>query len=177
MSVNHPKKFLEPDQNAGVSSIVCEPDGQNAGITKIVCEPHGQNAGFFATCTVKMLEILIFCCNKWLSFWPVAHRNRLIWLVAILSWVFFRGTRGSSTWPGLESVAAVTGKTEICKTKRKILKIILDRILYCNFRWNDYNIRFAQNKVAVCNIKSRMVSQFMAIIHQAIGFEIVCCNP
>ena len=91
MSVNHPKKFLEPDQNAGISRIVrepdgqnagitricCEPDGQNAGITKIVCEPHGQNAGFFATCTVKMQEILVFC-NKWLSFRPVAHRNRRI---------------------------------------------------------------------------------------------------
>ena len=46
-------------QKAGISRGFCEPDVQNAGITKIVCEPHGQNAGFFATCTVKMLEILI----------------------------------------------------------------------------------------------------------------------
>ena len=103
---------------------------------RIVCEsvPHGKWRGhfqnvrlnhmviFFATCTVKMLEILVFCCNKWLSFRPVAHRNRRIWLVAILSWVFSWGNRGSSTRPGLESVAAVTGKTEICKKHGKLQK-------------------------------------------------------
>ena len=47
-------------QKTGISRVFCEPDDQKAGITRIVCEPHGQNAGFFATCTVKMLEILAF---------------------------------------------------------------------------------------------------------------------
>ena len=128
---------------------------------------HGQNAGdssfslwvqpskclnfqaFFVNSTVKS--------KARLSFWPVAHRNRRIWLVAILSWVFFGGNRGSSARPGLESVAASTSKTEICKKTRKITEIIHDGILYCNFRWNDYEIKFAQNKAAVCNLKSRMV--------------------
>ena len=48
----------------GFQGVFCEPDGQKAGVTKIVCEPHGLNAGFFATCTVKMLEILAFFCKK-----------------------------------------------------------------------------------------------------------------
>ena len=34
LSVNHPIKVLEPDQNAGISRIVCESDGQNAGISR-----------------------------------------------------------------------------------------------------------------------------------------------
>ena len=61
MSVNHPKKFLEPDQNAGISRIVCEPDGQNAGITRIFCEPHSQNRNllcFLVNQTVTMLEVV-----------------------------------------------------------------------------------------------------------------------
>ena len=66
MSLNHPKKFLEPDQNAGISRIVCEPDGQNAGITRIFCEPHSQNAGM--TYTVKMLEFLGLTQSKCWSY-------------------------------------------------------------------------------------------------------------
>ena len=76
--------------------------------------------GFLVNHTVKMLELLGYVCDMtrskcWnvnhmvkmleilfvnstlkikaqFSFWPVAHRNRLIWLVVILSWVFFQGT-------------------------------------------------------------------------------------
>ena len=180
LSLNHPIKVLEPDQNAGISRIVCEPDGQNAGISWALeflgfCEPDKNRNflvllwntrskcwnyhDFFRTCTVEMLDFLGFCepisrmqdlwgfphgqnvgivgiclwhgtvkmlecpgfgsqnagitrilCEPYgqnagdsfvnsmlkikarFSFWPVAHCNRLIWLVAILSWVFFRGT-------------------------------------------------------------------------------------
>ena len=98
-----------------------------------------------------------FCVNSTvqskarLSFWPVAHRNRHSKLG------FFWGNRGSSARPGMEPIAAATSEMEICKKTRKITKIIHDRILYRNFRWDDYKIKFAQNKAAVCNLKSRMV--------------------
>ena len=58
MSVNHPIKVQEPNQNAGISRIFCEPDSKDAGITSFECEPHtqkkcsssmhGQNAGLAA---------------------------------------------------------------------------------------------------------------------------------
>ena len=102
----------------------------------LISEPDSDNAAamrFLVNHTGKMLELLSdmhdqnagdssFFCNKWLSFRPVAHRNRPIWLVAILSWVFSWWNRGSSTRPGLESVAAATGKTEICKKYGKLQK-------------------------------------------------------
>ena len=51
MSVIHRIKVLEPDQNAEISGIVCEPDGQNAGEV-------------LDTCSVKMLEFMDFFVNQ-----------------------------------------------------------------------------------------------------------------
>ena len=71
----------------------CEPDSDNAAAMRFLVNHTGKKLellgfvtmlglrhahGFFATCTVKMLEILGFFGNKWLSFRPVAHRNRPI---------------------------------------------------------------------------------------------------
>ena len=50
-----PQKILEPDQNAGMSSILLffgEPDSNHAGSSRSACETHGQDAGFFMTYTV-----------------------------------------------------------------------------------------------------------------------------
>ena len=117
---------------------VCEPHSQSAGAIGICYDMHSQNAGkswivhdlclnfwfFGVNSTIKMLEFLGFFVNSTVkskarfSFQPVA--NRLICGSQLR--VFFRGTRGSFTWPGLESVAAATSKTAICKKHEKIQK-------------------------------------------------------
>ena len=147
------------------------------GISRVSCESKCWILELFATCTVKMLEILVFLCefnhqNAGISRILCELSGQKYSAVVLLAsgpsqqtdligghskLGFFWGNRVSSARPGLEPVAAATSKIEICKKHGKLQKIIHYRILYCNFCWNDYKNKFAQNKAAVCNLKSRMV--------------------